>query len=482
MIDYKKRFIKDFTQALQTETASVFLGAGISKENGLVNWKDLVRNLGNEIGLNVDKENDLISVLQYYKNRSGNANIICNEITEKLLGGNKGSSLLDCITKLPIKSYWTTNYDDLLVDCLSKRNNRNYIDVKICNEDFTKIIPNRITTIYKIHGDISRPYEAIITKDDYERFEQTHQAFITALKGELVSKTFAFIGYSFRDPDFEHILSSIRVLLESHVKTHYCFMRRINMENYRDKNGAFNSEDYSYDLNKQELRIEDLKRYGIQTILVDDYSELKHIFDIINRKYLMNRIFISGSARKYGTFQNNELFLHDLGYQLVKSHFKVASGFVQGVGPEIINGVLDAITEDKLPLEEYMQIKHLPSINGDNSYMLAETKQYYQNNMIEEAGIVLFLYGNNYYDGILSNSKGVLKEFRKAKELNRIIIPIASTGFAAKQILEEIETENAKTGAFSYLKPYFNLLKTISDPNKIVSLVNQIIGNLDQEI
>ncbi len=40
-------------------------------------------------------------------------------------------------------------------------------------------------------------------------------------------------------------------------------------------------DDYNYDLNKQELRINDLKRYGIETVLIDSYNQIPTILSEI---------------------------------------------------------------------------------------------------------------------------------------------------------------------------------------------------------
>jgi len=80
--------------------------------------------------------------------------------------------------------------------------------------------------IYKMHGDIEHAHEAILSRDDYERYHQTHGPFITALSGDLVEKTFLFLGFSFTDPNLEFILSRIRTTFIHHQRQHFCIMRR----------------------------------------------------------------------------------------------------------------------------------------------------------------------------------------------------------------------------------------------------------------
>ena len=58
--------------------------------------------------------------------------------------------------------------------------------------------PRRVVgaTLSKMHGDIEHPDKAVLSKDDYERYHDTHGPFVTALSGDLVEKTFLFLGFS----------------------------------------------------------------------------------------------------------------------------------------------------------------------------------------------------------------------------------------------------------------------------------------------
>ena len=123
--------------------------------------------------------------------------------------------------------------------------------------------------VYKMHGDYLDPSSCVITKDDYKLYNEKKQLFTTALQGDLVSKTFLFIGFSFEDPNLKYILTRIRNLLDENRRTHYCFFERIHEEDYKGKN-----EEYYYDLNKQNLKIHDLRRYGIEAVLIENYEDI----------------------------------------------------------------------------------------------------------------------------------------------------------------------------------------------------------------
>lgn len=474
------RFIRVYGVAINQGNAAVFGGAGLSRTSGYVNWKELLRDFASDIRLDIDKETDLISVAQYYKNEmGGNRSGLNQEILNQFTKNVKENNTLSVLSELPISTYWTTNYDHLIEDTLEKKA-QGKVDCKRNQDSLTVNKPNSDIIVYKIHGDIDEPNKAIITKDDYEMFEKTHKLFTTALQADLISKTFIFIGYSFNDPNLWQVLSRIRILIGESQREHFCFIKELNENEYKKYKGKQkykNHEEFLYDKIHQELMIKDLKRYGIHTILIDNYDEIPVIFNKIKKNYITNHIFVAGSCRDYGTWKKEKAyqFLFKLGYQLVEKGFHISSGFVEGVGPQIINGALNAINDNKLDLEKTIVIKPLPLIDGSDKYMEESSKKMFQNNMIEKAGVVLFLFGNNYYDDELKISQGVLHDFERASAQHKYIIPVGSTGFCAEYILNIVETD---IDNYSYLKPYINKLKSERNPDKLVKLILDIIEEI----
>lgn len=52
----------------------------MSASSGCVNWKQLLKEIAEELELDIEKESDLVAVAQYYYNRSGNNRARLNEI------------------------------------------------------------------------------------------------------------------------------------------------------------------------------------------------------------------------------------------------------------------------------------------------------------------------------------------------------------------------------------------------------------------
>ena len=52
----KKSFIKNYVKDLSDGNAAVFAGAGLSVGAGFVDWKGLLKDIAEEIELDIDKE------------------------------------------------------------------------------------------------------------------------------------------------------------------------------------------------------------------------------------------------------------------------------------------------------------------------------------------------------------------------------------------------------------------------------------------
>ncbi|EJU93680.1 SIR2 family protein [Enterococcus faecalis] len=468
----KQYFIKNYAKAIQEGYAAVFAGAGISVGAGYVDWKGLVAPFADEMGLDIDKEYDLTRVIQYYINYKRRRNGVSQTIINKFISHEESTKTIDLLTQLPVQTYWTTNYDKLLEKNLEKQNKK--VDVKVTDKNLTTNVYDRDVVIYKMHGDVSNPDEIVLSKDDYELYNDTHSLFTTALRGDLVTKTFLFIGFSFEDPNLDNILSRIRVLLGNETREHYCFLEKITKEKYDD------DDEFKNDSRKQELRIEDLKRYGIETILLDSYKEISDILLQIKKVYLSRNIFISGSISSYENTWDMEKvnkFSYLLSNNLVKKNNKIISGFGLGIGSNIINGALDEIYTSKFKhTSEHLSLHPFPQydVNPNN---LKERWTKLRVNMISEAGICIFIFGNKIEDKLVKDANGMIEEYKIAKKLNKFIIPVGATGYAAKSIFDDMKAEQDN---YPYLDGFWDILEK-EDDQKISETVMKIIENIQQK-
>ena len=290
----REELIKRFTRAIREGNAGIFAGAGLSRASGYVDWKNLLKPLAQNVKLDIEKEKDYLLVAQYCRNESGNRGSINQEILDAFNDEVDENENIEIIARLPISTYWTTNYDKLIEKELEKQGRK--VDVKIDSDQLSTALKDRDAVVYKMHGDADHPANAVLTKDDYVLYDKKRPFFKTILKGDLISKRLLFIGFSFEDPNLDYILGQIQALLDENVTDHYCFFRRVQKADYSK------DEDYGYEKAKQELRAKDLARYGIQTVFVNEYSEITEILRDIESAVKRNNVFISGSADDYASW------------------------------------------------------------------------------------------------------------------------------------------------------------------------------------
>ena len=65
-------FYKHFVKAMHEGNAAILAGAGLSKASGFVDWKGLLKEIADDLKLDIDQETDLIAVAQYHHNKQMN--------------------------------------------------------------------------------------------------------------------------------------------------------------------------------------------------------------------------------------------------------------------------------------------------------------------------------------------------------------------------------------------------------------------------
>jgi hypothetical protein len=455
----RESFIKDIIKELEAENVAVFAGAGLSMPAGYVSWSELLEPIEEEIGLDVKKEYDLVSLAQYHVNENGNNRSQLNKrLLEEFTERTEVTQNHKILSRLPINTFWTTNYDDLIEKSLMEENKKP--DIKFTKQHISLTIPKRDAIVYKMHGDVNHPNDAILTKDDYESYHVKMDLYLSTLKGDLLTKTFIFLGFSFTDPNLDYILSRVR-LSGTEQSRHYCFLKKVSRWENEEQ------ADFEYRQRKQELFVGDLKRFNIRTILVDEYAEITYILQEVEKKYKRQNIFISGAAHEYEKWgrKKSEEFVHDLSKKLIENNYKIVSGFGLGIGSAVISGALKAIysnpsehSKDELILRPFPQ-------NIQGRELWTQNRQ----DMIEYAGIAIFIFGNKIEDGKVILSAGMKEELEIAKANNLLLVPIGATGYISESFWNELK------GIYGEDSLYMNLNDKDKEPDELIDSILEFL-------
>ncbi len=471
-------FVEAYVAALHDQTAAVFAGAGLSIPTGMVDWRTLLKGIARDLGLDVTKETDLVTLAQFHVNERRGRHQLNQALIVEFNKRAKLSPNHEVLASLPIQTYWTTNYDALIEEALSKAGR--LADVKRTVENLATTLPRRDAVVYKMHGDITQPDKAVVTKDDYEAYPNSHQLFSTALQGDLVSKTFLFIGFSFSDPNLSYILARIRMLLGENRREHYCLLRRVQRADFPK------ASEYQYAKARQELQVKDLRRYGIIGILVDGYEEYSELLRRIEKRFQASRIFLSGSSIDYAPLGEVEgpKLVNDLARSLIIGGAGIVSGFGVGVGPLVVNGALEAVEkEGTRDLHDRLILRPFPIAIAD---VALRRKRWtaYRREMIGKAGIAIFLFGEKVESGTRSIAEGVIEEFQIAHELGLTVIPVGATGSAAKVLHDRVLSD---FNSFYPHKGYRTLFEALAKPGTTRQILDRVLAlvkklQLDQRI
>lgn len=430
------KFIDDFTEELREGNVAIFAGAGMSIDAGFVDWKGLLKPLADELNLDVEKEHDLVKVAQYHVNHHGNNR---DDLTNAILNGfsSKQTRVTDnhrILARLPIETYWTTNYDSTIEDAL--RATGKSPDVKHDPKQLLYTLHGRNAVVYKMHGDVAHASNAVLCKADYETYHIARADFLTALAGDLLSKMFLFIGFSFSDPNLDYVLGRLHTRHGSNLRKHYCFVKKEQRE-VADKEG-----DFEYRKARQEHFIKDLQRYNIRAVMVDEYAEITATLRRLEARYKSKTIFVSGAAHSYSDKLNNEHalgFVHKLSKRLIKEKFRLVTGLGLGIGSAVVDGALQQIYwEERRTVTDELVIRPFPQSGEGQSLWRA-----YREDMLEFAGVALFMFGNKLAGSppAVVPSNGMVDEFTIAVSKGLTVLPLGFTGFVAKDLWSQVKAD-----------------------------------------
>jgi Sir2- and TIR-associating SLOG family/SIR2-like domain len=440
----RNEFINEYTKAMDDGRGALFLGAGASIPAGFISWSELMGDIARELDLDLDRVTDLLTLAQYHVNHRGGRHGINEQIIEEFDRRASRTPLHDLIVRLPVDEVWTTNYDRLIENAY-ERVGRN-ADVKFTVATLAAHKRSSDVTIYKMHGDARVPDEAVLTRDDYERYhiERRGQAFMTALEASLLSRTFLFVGFSFNDPNIQHVLARMRLLIGQNRREHFAILRRPDWYQGSDPERRAQMK---FDWRTTQLQIDDLKRFGMQVVLVNEYTDIAPLVGMLVKSSRRNYVFVSGAAEDSAPFGEKRLigFSRLLGATLAENGKFLISGFGVGVGQDVVQGFFQAGYEGRArDVGDRALLRPFPQRAPGGAADLVHFWTDYRTDMVQRAGFVVYIAGNKRDQDTGANvpSSGMLEEFELAQTAGAVPIPVGATGHVAAELWHRV-TENA---------------------------------------
>lgn len=448
----QSNLVERFSSEVEHGQGVLFVGSGISHGSIDVSWGEILRPLLSDINVEIDSNDDLPLMAQYIVNRNtGNRGALIERVIDLFAVKAACNSVHSLISKLNISTIWTTNYDTLL----EKSFPNVLLDVKVCDDSISKTIKKRVVEIVKIHGCAERSSrdQIVITKEDYEDFFENKPAMAKKLCSDLVSKSFLFIGYGFRDQNIVNVLVKVRQLSNGCTRQHYLITKKVSKEELKKQK----------DLQvRQDLWCQELLRYGISVLLIDEYRDLEGILREIIQKSRGSTICVTGS-HVVENGSNVEKFAIELGRRIASVDvFRLMNGQSSGVAACVLRGFLEACVHNKFDAAARVTFYPNPyaanekfSNNEDYIPMLKE----WRSGMFRSSR-VLVLFGG----GI-----GTRAEFELGTEYENIIIPVIVQASERKTALmqEVLSNKIVMSKIRSIDEQYYSML---TDDASIVSV------------
>ncbi|MBV4429616.1 SIR2 family protein [Clostridium tyrobutyricum] len=210
--------IRKLKEAADNNKLVVFVGAGVSANSGLPDWKELIEEYRDALEMDKSKpisSDEYLKIPQYYYNMRGFKDYydIINKVFNKNYNPNK---IHELIFRLAPQHIITTNYDNLIEQ--EKEKQGLLYDV-VCEDKDLPYTPNG-KLIIKMHGDLKRK-NIVLKEEDYLSYEENFRLIETFIKSLFVNHTVVFIGYSLGDYDLKLIINNVKSILGKHFQKGY---------------------------------------------------------------------------------------------------------------------------------------------------------------------------------------------------------------------------------------------------------------------
>lgn len=218
--------IRFLAEELEKGKLVVFVGAGVSKNSGLLEWEELIKDYADYRGIKEFTSKQFLTIPEEVFERYGSLKYY--EIAEKrFLGKYVPNSIHRILKKMKLTYIITTNYDTLIEDEIKN------LQIVSKDEDLPYTNSNRM--LIKMHGDFENK-NIVLKKSDYDNYEKNFQLISTLVKGLFTTNTVLFIGYSYSDTNVQQIMNWIKEILKE--KTRKAFLVEFtNEDNKEEENG-----------------------------------------------------------------------------------------------------------------------------------------------------------------------------------------------------------------------------------------------------
>lgn len=467
------KFIKEYGESIRNGDAALFVGAGVSISAGYPSWIGLLKEIGDELGVASKDVHDLAALAQWSLNAHKGDRRIKDVINREIAPVKDTPVDAAIIARLPVRHLWTTNYDEVIERAY--RGIGRPIQAISDPRDLGRKPIEGASRLYKMHGSITNLNDIVISTEDYELFDSKRGAFLPLLQSQLTTSSMLFVGVSFVDPNIRHILSLIRSRFQGGGREHFAIIRPPQREDFKT------NEEHQARLRQHELWADDLQRYGLQVVEIEDFDEIAFIMGRLEREVSRNRIWVSGSWT-VGTGDEERVLelARAVGNGVALQNYALVTGYGALIGSATLAGFLEGMRDGgHWGLHERLIARPFPQpeqTRTDHEQQWQALRQ----EMAHLSGAIVVVGGTKFAsNGETVVADGVLEEVRIGLENGKLIIPIGATGGAAELVAQQLLYEKEHDNGGSRRRPSDQDIHFLLDGNnsdtELVDRVFQIL-------
>ena len=436
MLEQDIRFL---AEELEKGKLVVFVGAGVSKNSGLPDWKELIKDYAEYRGIKEFTSKEYLTIPEEVFERYGSLKYY--EIAEKRFSGKYvPNSVHRILKKMNLTYIITTNYDTLI------ENEIKNLQVVSKDEDLPYTSSNKM--LIKMHGDFKNK-NIVLKKSDYDNYEKNFQLISTLIKGLFTTNTILFIGYSYNDTNVQQIMNWIKEILKEET-------RKAFLVEFTEKDDK--EEENGEQINRISLKL--LTKNNDEILYADKKGRVDYDYEKTLTEFLLNIYNEKENVRQEKNFE----IYKNLNY-LTKHNWKKLSKYSEIYIDKDWKRILNTRFEFK-DIEKYEEIlfksrikKVVQNINRSEKEILIPfsekgitPKRKEQKNILEEKIEVEEKFLKIICDYDYENFQNLVEEYKENNNINKYVIVYGYLFFKKinkakeiiKSMIEEKENFNSK--------------------------------------
>ncbi len=215
----EEQLAADLAEHARTGHLVLFIGAGVSRDAGIPNWKELLESLYPAAIATTQKSKltdlDYRDQATLIEQELGGREKLLASLTQEIEGFSRIGLTHCLLASLGSQEAVTTNYDNLFERACAGPHRA--IDDALTVLPYGRVVEDR-PWLLKLHGSLDRldhRDDIVVTRRDYMELARNRSALFGIVQALLVTKHLLFVGYSLTDEDFNQLVYEIRTAIGS---------------------------------------------------------------------------------------------------------------------------------------------------------------------------------------------------------------------------------------------------------------------------